>query len=72
MGARVLLLDEPAAGLAPTLLPLLAETVRAAAVAGAGVILVEHDPSVVPRVASRVVRLEGGRVADLSQESALS
>ena len=69
-GARVLLLDEPAAGLAPALLPLLAETVRAAAGAGAAVILVEHDPSVVPRVASRVVRLEGGRVAGLGQASA--
>ncbi len=66
-GARVLLLDEPAAGLAPALLPLLAETVRTAAGAGAGVILVEHDPSVVPLVASRVVRLEGGRVADQGQ-----
>jgi branched-chain amino acid transport system permease protein len=68
-GGRVLLLDEPAVGLAPTLLPLLAETVRGAARAGAAVILVEHDPAVVPRVASRVVRLQGGRVADMGRAS---
>jgi branched-chain amino acid transport system permease protein len=62
-GPRVLLLDEPAAGLATSLLPELAVSIRQAAAAGAGVVVVEHTPSLMLRVASRVVRLREGRVA---------
>jgi branched-chain amino acid transport system permease protein len=62
-GPRVLLLDEPAAGLAPSLLPELALSIRQAAASGAGVVLVEHTPSLMLQVASRIVRLREGRVA---------
>jgi branched-chain amino acid transport system permease protein len=62
-GPRVLLLDEPAAGLAPSLLPELALSIRQAAASGAAVVVVEHTPSLMLQVASRIVRLQEGRVA---------
>ena len=61
-GPRVLLLDEPAAGLAPSLLPALALSIRQAAASGAGVVVVEHTPSLMLQVASRIVRLREGKV----------
>jgi branched-chain amino acid transport system permease protein len=60
---RVLLLDEPAAGLAPSLLPELAMSIRQAAASGAAVVVVEHTPSLMLQVASRIVWLREGRVA---------
>jgi branched-chain amino acid transport system permease protein len=62
-GPRILLLDEPAAGLAPSLLPELALSIRQAAASGAAVVIVEHTPSLMLQVASRIVRLREGRVA---------
>lgn len=62
-GPRVLLLDEPAAGLAPSLLPELALSIRQAAASGAAVVVVEHTPALMLQVASRIVRMREGRVA---------
>jgi branched-chain amino acid transport system ATP-binding protein len=62
-GAGILLLDEPAAGLAPSLIPEIAGSISSAAAAGRGVILVEHAPSMVARVANRVLHIIEGRLA---------
>lgn len=62
-GPRVLLLDEPAAGLAPALLPELTLSIRQTAASGAAVVVVEHTPSLMLQVASRIVRLREGRIA---------
>ncbi|MCB1028323.1 MAG: ATP-binding cassette domain-containing protein [Microthrixaceae bacterium] len=60
--AAAVLLDEPAAGLDPAETEALAEVVRSLADDGLGVVLIEHDTSLVFRLCSRVVVLVGGRV----------
>lgn len=61
-GARFLLLDEPAAGLTAAEQARLAEQVRALAVSGVGVLLVEHNIELVRALCDHVTALETGRV----------
>lgn len=61
-GARVLLLDEPAAGTTPAQRTRLVAAIRALADRGVAVCVVEHDMRFVGAVADRVTVLEGGRV----------
>ena len=59
---RLLLLDEPAAGLNDTETQELAALLRAIRDSGITVLLVEHNMSLVMNVADQVVVLEAGRV----------
>ncbi|WP_238441587.1 ATP-binding cassette domain-containing protein [Frankia nepalensis] len=59
---RVVLLDEPAAGLDAPGRSALAARMRALAAAGIGVLLVDHDVELVFAVCDEVVVLDGGRV----------
>jgi ABC-type branched-subunit amino acid transport system ATPase component len=62
---RVLLLDEPAAGLGEADTARVGELLRAIAAQGVAVILVEHDMSLVMGVSDRVVVLDAGaKIAD--------
>jgi branched-chain amino acid transport system permease protein len=61
-GARVLLLDEPAAGMAADERTRLGAALRRLAGNGAAVLLVEHDMRLVGEVADRVTVLDAGRV----------
>jgi len=58
---RLLLLDEPAAGLNAIETEHLAETIRAIIARGVTVLLIEHDMSLVMRVAKKIVVLDFGR-----------
>lgn len=58
---RVVLLDEPAAGVAPPLVQELARLVRELAAEGIGFALVEHDMALVQQVCDRVQVLAEGR-----------
>ncbi|MBL8383343.1 MAG: ABC transporter ATP-binding protein [Burkholderiales bacterium] len=58
---RLLLLDEPAAGLNALETDHLARTLDAIVARGVTVLLIEHDMSLVMRVASRIVVLDFGR-----------
>jgi branched-chain amino acid transport system ATP-binding protein len=58
----VLLLDEPAAGLDAAGRAALAETLRALAGDGAGVVVVDHDVDLVLGVCDEVAVLDGGRL----------
>ena len=60
-GPRLLLLDEPAAGLNAVETEHLAQVLRALSGRGITVLLIEHDMSLVMRVASRIVVLDFGR-----------
>lgn len=62
-GARVLLLDEPAAGAEINLIPRIADLIRNLVKAeGRGTFLVEHNIDLVRQVADRVCVLQGGRI----------
>ena len=61
-GARVLLLDEPAAGLSPAEVARLSALLRALAGNGVGILLVEHNMRLVSALADRVTVLAAGRV----------
>ena len=58
---RLLLLDEPAAGLNPTETAQLAATVTAIAALGITVLLIDHDMNLVMQVARRIAVLDFGR-----------
>ena len=58
---RLLLLDEPAAGLNATETEQLAATLRAIVARGVGILLIEHDMDLVMKIAERVIVLEFGR-----------
>jgi len=58
---RLLLLDEPAAGLNAIETEHLAATIRAIIARGVTVLLIEHDMSLVMRVAKKIVVLDFGR-----------
>jgi branched-chain amino acid transport system ATP-binding protein len=60
-GPRLLLLDEPAAGLNAIETEHLADTLRAIVARGVTVLLIEHDMSLVMRVAKKIVVLDFGR-----------
>jgi branched-chain amino acid transport system ATP-binding protein len=59
---KILLLDEPLAGLNQKETGELADTIRQLSLEGMTVILVEHNLGQVLRIASRLVVLDGGRV----------
>jgi branched-chain amino acid transport system ATP-binding protein len=59
---KLLLLDEPAAGLNREETQRLAELLRAIASIGTAVLLIEHDMSLVMNVAARIAVLDFGRV----------
>ncbi len=61
-GPRVVMLDEPAAGMSKDELGRLRDLVRDLAGNGVGVLLVEHDMRFVAAVADRMTVLAGGRV----------
>jgi len=61
-GPRVLLLDEPAAGMTEQEVEELCTAVRTIAEAGVAVLLIEHRMEVVRRVAHRVLAMAEGRV----------
>jgi ABC-type branched-subunit amino acid transport system ATPase component len=58
----ILMLDEPAAGMNPTETAHLVETIRAIAASGIGVLLIEHDMSLVRAACDRVVVLNFGEI----------
>jgi ABC-type branched-subunit amino acid transport system ATPase component len=58
---ELLLLDEPTAGFAQHERDLLAEAIKAVNARGTAVIIIEHDLSLIHRVAGRVVVLDAGR-----------
>jgi ABC-type branched-subunit amino acid transport system ATPase component len=61
-GARYLLLDEPAAGISREEQVTLAREVRKLAACGIGVLLVEHNFSLIRQLCDRITVLDGGRV----------
>lgn len=61
-GARYLLLDEPAAGLSKEEQQVLAREIRKLAADGVGVLLVEHNFSLIRLLCDRVTVLDAGRV----------
>jgi branched-chain amino acid transport system ATP-binding protein len=56
------MLDEPAAGMNPTETARLVETIRAIARTGVGILLIEHDMTLVRAACDRVVVLNFGQV----------
>jgi ABC-type branched-subunit amino acid transport system ATPase component/ABC-type branched-subunit amino acid transport system permease subunit len=61
-GPRLLLLDEPMAGLAPALAERVEEACRELAVGGMSILLVEHELRAVERLCERVVVMAQGKV----------
>jgi branched-chain amino acid transport system ATP-binding protein len=59
---RVLLLDEPAAGMNPTERRRLAELIRRIGASGITVVIVEHDMSLIMDISHLVLVLDGGKV----------
>ena len=58
---RVLLLDEPSAGAAPSELPRLAHILRRVQASGVSIVLVEHNQRLVSAVADRVLTMADGK-----------
>jgi len=58
----VILLDEPAAGVNPALLDLIAERVMAINAQGIAVLLIEHNMELVARLCPRVIVMAAGRL----------
>lgn len=57
-----LVLDEPAAGIDPEHVDVLAGLIRDQGASGCGVLVIEHDPALVDRVCDRVVGMADGKV----------
>jgi branched-chain amino acid transport system ATP-binding protein len=74
---RVLLLDEPAAGMNPTEVAELGQLIRRIRSSGITILLVEHNMRLVMNVAERITVLSAGRViadgapADIQQDEAV-
>jgi energy-coupling factor transporter ATP-binding protein EcfA2 len=64
---RLVVLDEPTAGLDAAGLAVLEQTLTSLAANGAGVLLVSHDVDFLSRVCDRIVVLDGGRVAAIDR-----
>jgi ABC-type branched-subunit amino acid transport system ATPase component len=62
MEPRVVMLDEPTAGLDPTMIERISDTVRRLAGAGTTVVLIEHNIDVVRALSDEVVFMNEGRV----------
>jgi branched-chain amino acid transport system ATP-binding protein len=58
---RIILLDEPGAGVNPTLMRSLVEAIRALRAAGRTFLLIEHDMDLVTELCDPVIVLVGGR-----------
>jgi branched-chain amino acid transport system ATP-binding protein len=69
---RLLLLDEPSAGLAPKLVSEVFATIRALADEGVTILLVEQLANLALRVAGRAYLLEAGRVTATGSAAALA
>ena len=61
-GARLLLLDEPAAGLEHSERPRIDRLVQQAQADGVSVLVIEHDMELVRRLCPRILMLDGGRI----------
>ena len=59
---KALLLDEPAAGVNPSLLELIIDRIRALHAQGRTILLIEHNMDMVARLCSRVVVMAAGRL----------
>ena len=76
-GPRLLLLDEPAAGMNPSEIVELGELIRRIRASGTTVLLVEHNMRLVMAVAERITVLSAGRViadgppADIQRDAAV-
>jgi ABC-type branched-subunit amino acid transport system ATPase component len=70
-GPRLLLLDEPMAGLAPALAERLEGACRELAAAGMSILLVEHELRAVERLCERVVVMAQGKVISEGQMAEL-
>jgi branched-chain amino acid transport system ATP-binding protein len=60
---RLLIMDEPSEGLAPTVVETLIETIRELAASGMGLLVVEQNLGVATTLADRVVVMQSGTVA---------
>ncbi|MQY13163.1 Vitamin B12 import ATP-binding protein BtuD [Streptomyces sp. RB5] len=69
-GPRVLLLDEPAAGLDTAETAALARLLRALAADGMALLVVEHDPDLVAGLAATVYEMEAGRITAVREGAA--
>ena len=63
MRPRHLVLDEPTAQLDPEGKRLVADALKALSATGAGLLIAEHDTDLLETLCSRVVALDGGRIA---------
>ena len=59
---KLLLLDEPAAGVNPALLDLIIDRIAAIRARGIAVLLIEHNMDMVARLCSRVLVMAQGRL----------
>ena len=59
---KAILLDEPAAGVNPTLLELIIDRIRALHAQGRTILLIEHNMDMVARLCGRVVVMAAGRL----------
>jgi ABC-type branched-subunit amino acid transport system ATPase component len=62
LSPRLVLLDEPAAGVAPAMEEVLIDTIRNLAAEGVDFLIVEHDLDVVAALCSHVYVMTGGRI----------
>jgi ABC-type branched-subunit amino acid transport system ATPase component len=62
LSPRLVLLDEPAAGVAPAMEEVLIDTIRGLATEGVDFLIVEHDLDVVASLCSHVYVMTGGRI----------
>lgn len=60
--SRVLLLDEPVAGVHPQMIEVICNVLQRSAADGKLIVIVEHDIDVVRRIANRVIVMDQGRV----------
>ena len=58
---QAILLDEPAAGVNPTLLEIIVDRLRSLNAQGKAILLIEHNMEIVARLCSRVVAMAAGR-----------
>lgn len=68
---KVLLMDEPAEGLQPSMVALIADTVRDLKATGVATILVEQRVDTALKVADRVAFIVGGRIAEVAEAGRL-
>jgi branched-chain amino acid transport system ATP-binding protein len=60
-GPKVILLDEPAAGVNPALLDLIIDRIAAINAQGIGVLLIEHNMEMIARLCPRVIVMAAGK-----------